>query len=561
MKKIALFIGLFTLANLAYAERYALLVGVSKYKNFPKRLAGAINDVTALNRTLLNYGFNSKNITQLKDEDATRYNIQKALQGFSQKLSHGDYFVFYFSGHGTSRDDDERTNASKLPTQTGALMPYDTKKIGIENLFITCRDLRPYIEKMDKKGVIGLGLIDACFSGNSYRSIGFTPYHYRYNNQVDTSFGRINSPYCNMTQKSENYPYKNFVFMLASGKNEKALDLDGALVSDSYQQVPHGAFTSALLSELNTNNKASDYTILFNKIEDRMNDNPKINHSPLLYPDPEFNLENSLYQKTIFATNQHVKPAIKPRNQVSIEVKVNNSRLNRAVVETAGVSLAKPADLIVTKKQGQYLLTDIHNVPLYTATSLNEMVEVIKQQGWINQLKQFKNNQQPYKLRVSIKDYQGNQAPELLRNEKVCRDKRKRYPILAGNSTGTFVECEIVTVKVVAGKPSYIVAFSFTANGQFKLLYPYKDTEYRRREKKFEFNNLIGPPFGQDMTLALAFNDEDNPLYRQIKAKLKTKSQPIKPKSRLHQQIINTFMQQSNKQAQYLKITISVARH
>ena len=554
----------FSLTN-AYAGRYALLIGIGEYKNGFPYLSGPINDVKAFKKILGQHDFN---ISLLENKMATRQQIKNKLEYFSRKLKKGDYFVFYFSGHGTSRYDNDFGRNLNLPYQTGALVPYDAKPSGTENLFISCRDLRPYIEKMDQKGVQGFGIIDACFSGESYRSFSNSPFNYRYT-QIDTSNSNVK---CNMKNKETGYPYKNFVFMVASGRNEKALDLDrNDLMTYSYGGINHGAFSSMLFKALD-NNKMQTYETLFENISDAMGAIPNINHSPLLHPDEEtpyykdksYFPANNLYKKNVFGARSVITQRPAALNNlmpnIHIDITFNNARLRAAVSQTAGVKLYKPADLLVIQKQGKYQLTDIHKTVLYTAKSLSEMEQVIKQQGWINKIKQAKNTQQPYKIRASVKNYQGPNSNNLLKNNYHCKNIRARYP-KQGESNETFLECDLVEIKVKAEKPSYLLVLHLAPNGEFELLYPYNLSEYQSRQKQFKFPNLIIEPIGQDMVLTFAFKNKRDPLYQQIEKKLLTKRQTIKPNSALHKQIIKRFTHNDPNHAQHIKSTISVARH
>ena len=135
--KFLLAIFLVFLSNSVIAERYALLVGVSEYDDPSINLAGPENDVNALREVLVQqWDFANKNIKTLKNSEATRQQIINSLKQFSEQLKSDDYFVFFFSGHGTSHYDP--CNAIKLPQDSGALVVHDTKRKG--EIFITNND-------------------------------------------------------------------------------------------------------------------------------------------------------------------------------------------------------------------------------------------------------------------------------------------------------------------------------------------------------------------------------------------------------------------------------------
>ena len=127
-------------------------------------------------------GFNEANITTLVDHAAGRDAILDALDKIAEQTSSGDFVFVYFSGHGTSWYDPQNRvlqqgdlKQGDLTPNTGALMPADldpqeTVEEKMAKLIIGTRDLRPRFEKLDKGRQV-LAVFDACYSGNSVRSV------------------------------------------------------------------------------------------------------------------------------------------------------------------------------------------------------------------------------------------------------------------------------------------------------------------------------------------------------------------------------------------------------
>jgi len=138
-----------------------------------ERLEGPVNDVDLIRDVLLNSAqFDSKDITVLKDSDATKQGILRAMRQIVDIAEKGDIFILYFSGHGTSAMDNAID--SDIPTKSGALIPYDIENIKSKEdlnnrLMIGRRDLKPNLIALDNAGVSVLVLIDACYSGNTVR--------------------------------------------------------------------------------------------------------------------------------------------------------------------------------------------------------------------------------------------------------------------------------------------------------------------------------------------------------------------------------------------------------
>ena len=121
---------------------YALLVGVSMYKDPSDYLAGVQYDAPHVSDMLINdCGYSSSRITTLTDNQATKVAIRSALTGISSQAGPDDTFVFYFSGHG------------KQSGATSALLPYDLDSI-------SSSELKQWLDGIQCKKV--LVIIDAC---------------------------------------------------------------------------------------------------------------------------------------------------------------------------------------------------------------------------------------------------------------------------------------------------------------------------------------------------------------------------------------------------------------
>src|SRR5918993_3433576 len=96
--------------------RRALCVGINEFKSLPMSswLSGCVNDANDISRTLTARGFTSRNITVLRDKEATRKKVMAALDKLVDKAAPGDHLVFTFSSHGTqvpsAPDDPDETD-------------------------------------------------------------------------------------------------------------------------------------------------------------------------------------------------------------------------------------------------------------------------------------------------------------------------------------------------------------------------------------------------------------------------------------------------------------------
>ncbi len=215
----------FIILGLANANNYALVIGLNH-----KALQGAVNDASAIGKVLGEYQI--KDTTYLYDEQATRKNILNHLYMMVKRLKRGDSLYFFFSGHGTSLFDpsfesyiSKDKTLQNLLENSGALIPWDFDSQDIVGSIISAkRDLAPLFRKIDKKGAFAMVMIDACFSGTSYKELNFS-------NElpiaIEPHFGE------------EAYPYKNIIYLASTSTSDWA-------VEDKSQKPYRGYFSRAL---------------------------------------------------------------------------------------------------------------------------------------------------------------------------------------------------------------------------------------------------------------------------------------------------------------------------
>ena len=130
---------------------YALLAGVSTYKNPSSDLDGVQYDTPHMRDMLINdCGYSSSRITSLQDGQATKSAIRQALIQMSSRAGKDDTVVFYFSGHGYV-----------YPSGYGTsyLEPYDSE---LDSVYydISSSELKQWLDGIRCKNI--LVIIDAC---------------------------------------------------------------------------------------------------------------------------------------------------------------------------------------------------------------------------------------------------------------------------------------------------------------------------------------------------------------------------------------------------------------
>ena len=139
-------------------ERWALLVGISKYAHERFRLRFAARDALKMREKLLEEGaggFRDDHILLLVDEKATAANLAKGLRTFLKSPNPDDLVVLFFACHGT-RDPQRPDNLYFLPHEAD---PADISGTGVP-----MRELEQALtETLHSRRVVVL--VDTCHSG------------------------------------------------------------------------------------------------------------------------------------------------------------------------------------------------------------------------------------------------------------------------------------------------------------------------------------------------------------------------------------------------------------
>ena len=149
--------------NYLSGEKYAIVIGISKYKISSNNLMFAQKDAQDFSKALANYGeFKSENVKLLVNNDASRENIRKNIEGWlKSKAKKNDMVVIFFSGHGSQIDDTDNDEDDGLDE---CLVPYDFDSYDSSSLISD--DIFAYwIRNLQSENI--LIIFDSCFSGGA----------------------------------------------------------------------------------------------------------------------------------------------------------------------------------------------------------------------------------------------------------------------------------------------------------------------------------------------------------------------------------------------------------
>jgi hypothetical protein len=183
MKKIVTLFAFISLYNLLFAQnKFAVIVALSKYNQDWETLSSE-NDLKLVNETLINKGFNQKNIFKLINEFATSANLDLTFDSLIKIIQPNDIVYFHFSGHGQQVADIKpikRKNIlipnDEIDRLDEALVMYNAPKNWSEGYEYEEHYVDDQLnskfdlirEKLEKKGQL-IVVIDACHSGTTAR--------------------------------------------------------------------------------------------------------------------------------------------------------------------------------------------------------------------------------------------------------------------------------------------------------------------------------------------------------------------------------------------------------
>lgn len=184
-------------------NRFMLCVGINNYSGDPKvstfktwddreikNLHGCLNDVDTISKLFQKYyQFDKVNIVKLLDQQASRNAIMDSLKSMAGRCRKGDYFVFFYSGHGSTGF--ENNNQTTLKGYRNTIVPgnakdknvYDIDNVEFNALFLN----------FIKKGVKLTVITDCCHSGTNTRGAYF-PNHIRFANYLSNAPLKHNRP-------------------------------------------------------------------------------------------------------------------------------------------------------------------------------------------------------------------------------------------------------------------------------------------------------------------------------------------------------------------------------
>jgi len=457
------------LCSAAEAKNVALLVAVGSFadpvmdENNP--LPGTVADIDEMQKSLTQrWGFAANDVRVIRDKDATHDRVLAEISGLEQRSAPGDTVLIYFSGHGTSANDED--NQFDLPYATGAWVPYDfDQNSGNRTLIVGRRDLVPRLKALDAAGRWVVVVSDSCFSGQVVRKIGKNHTRYlpmrRRDLGVSANAASAPPPLPSVRQQPPPYPYHHVILLSGASDSEAGGDISTPAELQrwpTFDHKFHGAFTDAFLRLLN--GELIPGTFTYAQARDRMNsflENRNLPQHPQLLPalaeDPQDIGSNQFLTASHAAPTMTAAPAAAaPPRDTIVHVRLDGvgAPLKSAIAALSGVAIVEQGGDMSVRQSGRdlQLLGPAGDPILSTVSGDPKLVQRIAAEAWVN------------KALPAGSDKIGLRA--------------ETNPGSRGN---TFVQCESFYFEVRLGKPAYLMVLDLDPQGALSLLYPTRPSE------------------------------------------------------------------------------------
>jgi hypothetical protein len=493
----------------------ALLIAVGQFKDpelKPYELKGTAADIESMQQALTqHWGFAPGDIHELRDKDATRERILAEISALEQRSAPGDTVLIYFSGHGTSANDEN--NQYDLPYATGAWIPYDldysSAAASAKTLVVGRTDLVPRLKNLDQGGRFVVVVSDSCYSGQVVRSFGqknaksrFLPMPSR-----DLGVAHVPTPVVSARPPPPPYPYQHVVLLSGASDSETGADISTDEVLQRYPTLDgkyHGAFTDAFLRLLDgqlvpgTFNYSKGREALGGFLEHQgFAQHPQL--LPAIAEDPQdvgsrpflgmrvSGSSGAAAAVGVAAAAATASAATARDPRVHVRLESVSAALRAKVAALSDVAIVdRNPDMTLHQQGDQATLAGPAGDPIVKAPAADpNLLKRIAAQAWLN------------RVLPAGTDSLGLRA--------------ETDPGSRGN---TFVQCESFVFEVRLEKPAYLMVMDLDSEGKLTVLYPTKSSEREAiapgapraiPSADPKSHILVTPPFGSDQVAVLAF--------------------------------------------------------
>jgi len=146
--------------SIIYRKKWALVVGVNKYKYDFTNLLYAEKDAQDMSVMLTELGFDC--VVKLLGSQCNNGKFREEVNTLEVNAQKDDQVVIFIAGHGIT----QKVNDGEV----SYFVPYDGRKDRLQMTTIELTDLPRYVRRIKAKHI--LFILDCCYSGNAYQNRG-----------------------------------------------------------------------------------------------------------------------------------------------------------------------------------------------------------------------------------------------------------------------------------------------------------------------------------------------------------------------------------------------------
>jgi hypothetical protein len=508
----------------AQAKSVALLVAVGKFSDpalKTAQLLGPAADIESMQKALTErWGFQPADVVALQDQDATHEHILSQISALEQRSAPGDTVLIYFSGHGTSAN--ENNNSYDLPYATGAWVPYDLdygSPAGVQRtLIIGRRDLVPRLKSLDQAGRLVVVISDSCYSGQVVRSFGQSYSHSRFLPTDTRDLGVAKAPAAGAIgprPPPPPYPYQHVVLLSGASDSETGADISSP---QALQQAPtldgkfHGAFTDAFLRLLD--GQLLPGTFNYSQVRDAINtflEHRNFAQHPQLLPaiaeDPQDVGSRPFLGMRITGSAGPAAPGPAPIAAPTAALSGGGAAPGAAAHDaTLHLRLETVSPVLKTKVAAVKGVAIVDRDPDMTLRQRGDQAQLLGPAG--DPISSAPAADPSLLKRIAAQVWLNHALPA---GDASLGLRAETDPGSRGN---TYVQCESFVFEVRLQKPAYVMLLDLDSEGNLTVLYPTRASERQvvpsGAARAIPSNDpkdriLVTAPFGSDQVAVLAF--------------------------------------------------------
>lgn len=143
-----------------FSTSWAIVVGIDKYKGKMPDLKHAVKDARGVASLLMDdLNFDSDNVIELYNRDATRENILQAFDRVATQGQEDDRVLVFFAGHGITKE-------LRTGRERGYILPYDADLTRVNTTCISTDQLNDISEDIPAKHLYFV--MDVCYGGSLF---------------------------------------------------------------------------------------------------------------------------------------------------------------------------------------------------------------------------------------------------------------------------------------------------------------------------------------------------------------------------------------------------------